>query len=202
MTNGEVRGLHGVGPAVVSRLRCGIAARAAPAGKSLLPSACKAAVRRMVPAAAVRGYRYVATTDHSPSTPVVAGLDAGRVRDQATEITRVQEDHPDIRIMHGCEAGILRDGTLDLDDEVLPEQDSVLVAVHSGFDMAATSLTGRIIRAMENPPVHVLCHPTGRKPGRRGSYPVDLPAIPGAARDPDVAREVNGSARRLDRRRC
>lgn len=196
MTNGEVRGLHGVGPAVVSRLRWGIAAKAALA----VPSACKAAVRRMVPAAAVRGYRYVANTDHSPSTPVVAGLDAGRVRDQATEITRVQEDHPDIRTMHGCEVGILRDGALD--NEVLPEQDLVLVAVHSGFDMAATPLTGRIIRAMENPPVHVLCHQTGRKPGRRGSYPVDLPAIPGAARDPDVAVEVNGSARRLDRRRC
>lgn len=157
-----------------------------------------ATVRRMVEAAAGRGYRYVAITDHSPSTGVVAGLDAARLRAQAAEIARVQEDHPEIRILRGCEVDILPDGTLDLDDEILSELDIVLVAVHSVFDMTETRMTDRIIRAMENPFADVLCHPTGRKLGRRGPYPVDVREILHAARRLDVAVEVNGSPRRLD----
>ena len=157
-----------------------------------------ATVRRMVHAAAKRGYRYVAITDHSPSTGVVAGLDGARLREQATEIARVQEDFPGIRILRGCEVDILPDGTLDLDDEVLSELDVVLASVHSVFDMTAARMTDRIIRAMENPFVDLLCHPTGRKLGRRGSYPVDIPAILGAARSLDIAVEVNGGPRRLD----
>ena len=157
-----------------------------------------ATVRRMVQAAAGRGYRYVAITDHSPSTGVVGGLDAARLRAQAAEIARVQEDHPDIRILRGCEVDILPDGTLDLDDEILSELDVVLASVHSVFDMTAARMTDRIVRAMENPFVDVLCHPTGRKLGRRGPYPVDVPEILRAARRLDVAVEVNGGPRRLD----
>ena len=157
-----------------------------------------ATVRRMVQAAAGRGYGYVAITDHSPSTGVVRGLDAARLREQATEIAQVQEDHPEIRILRGCEVDILPDGTLDLDDGILSELDLVLVAVHSVFDMTEARMTERIIRAMENPFVDVLCHPTGRKLGRRGPYPVDVREILHAAGRLDVAVEVNGSPRRLD----
>ena len=157
-----------------------------------------ATVRRMVRAAAARGYRYVAITDHSPSTGVVAGVDAAGLRAQAAEIARVQEDHPDIRILRGCEVDILPDGALDLDDEILAELDVVLASVHSVFDMTAPRMTDRIVRAMENPFVDVLCHPTGRKLGRRGPYPVDVREILDAARRLDVAVEVNGSPRRLD----
>ena len=157
-----------------------------------------ATVRRMVQAAADRGYRYVAITDHSPSTGVVGGLDAARLRAQGDEIVRVQADHPDIRVLRGCEVDILPDGTLDLDDETLSELDVVLAAVHSGFDMTSARMTARMIRAMENPFVDVLCHPTGRKLGRRGPYPVDVPEVLRAAHGLDVAVEVNGSPRRLD----
>ena len=157
-----------------------------------------ATVRRMVEAAAGRGYRYVAVTDHSPSTGAVAGLDASRLRAQAAEIARVQEDHPDIRILRGCEVDILPDGTLDLDDETLSELEIVLAAVHSVFDMTEARMTDRIVRAMGNPFVDVLCHPSGRKLGRRGPYPVDVREILHAARSLDVAVEVNGSPRRLD----
>ena len=157
-----------------------------------------ATVRRMVEAAVGRGYLYVAITDHSPSTGVVAGVDAAGLRAQAAEIARVQADHPGIRVLRGCEVDILPDGTLDLDDETLSELDVVLASVHSVFDMTEARMTDRIIRAMENPFVDILCHPTGRKLGRRGSYPVDVPEILRAARDLDVAVEVNGSPRRLD----
>jgi len=157
-----------------------------------------ATVRRMVQAAADRGYRYVAITDHSPSTGVVRGLDAARLRAQAAEIAQVQADHPDIRILRGCEVDILPDGSLDLDDDILSELDVVLASVHSVFDMTETRMTDRIIRAMENPFVDILGHPTGRKLGRRGPYPVDVREILHAARRLDVAVEVNGSPRRLD----
>jgi len=157
-----------------------------------------ATLRTMVEAAAARGYDYIAVTDHSPSTGVVPGLDADALRAQATEIARVQEDFPDIAILRGCEVDILPDGTLDLDDDTLATLDIVLVSVHSAFAMPRSRMTDRIVRAMENPLVDVVCHLTGRKLGRRNPYPLDLTAVLEAARDLDVAVEVNGSPRRLD----
>ncbi len=155
-------------------------------------------LRTMVEAAAARGYGYIAVTDHSPSTGVVPGLDAAALRAQAAEIARVQRDFPGIAILRGCEVDILPDGTLDLDDETLAKLDIVLVSVHSAFAMSRSRMTDRIIRAMENPLVDVVCHLTGRKLGRRNPYPLDLTAVLEAARDLDVAVEINGSPRRLD----
>ena len=157
-----------------------------------------ATLRRMVEAASDLGYRYLAITDHSPSTAVVGGLDGGALRAQAAEIARVQEDFPEIRILKGCEVDILPDGSLDLDDEVLAELDLVLASVHSVFEMTEVRMTDRIVKAMENPLVHILCHPTGRKLGRRGPYAVDLPEVLRAARALNVAVEVNGNPRRMD----
>jgi len=152
-----------------------------------------ASLERMVRAAAERGHRYVAITDHSPSVGVVPGLDAARLRAQATEISRVQGEYPDITILRGCEVDILRDGTLDLDDEVLSGLDVVLAAVHSALDMTAADMTGRIIKAMKNPLVDVLCHPTGRRLGRRGPC---LPLEP--VRNPE-RRPRPGCGRRGER---
>ena len=157
-----------------------------------------ATLRRMVRAAAARGYEYVAVTDHSPSTGVVAGLDARALRAQAAEIAEVQSEVPEVRILRGCEVDILPDGSLDLDDGALSELDLVLVSVHSSFEMDRVRMTDRIIRAMENPLVHVLGHPTGRKLGRRGPYAVDLVEVLRAAAALGVAVEVNGHPRRLD----
>lgn len=157
-----------------------------------------ATLRTMVEAAAARGYDYIAVTDHSPSTGVVPGLDAAALRAQAAEIARVQRDFPEIAILRGCEVDILPDGTLDLDDETLATLDIVLASVHSAFAMSRSRMTDRILRAMENPLVDVVCHLTGRKLGRRNPYPLDLMAVLKAARDLDVAVEVNGSPRRLD----
>lgn len=157
-----------------------------------------ATLRTMVEAAAALGYSYMAVTDHSPSTGVVPGLDAAALRAQAAEIARVQSDFPGITILRGCEVDILPDGSLDLDDEILSTLDIVLVSVHSAFAMSRIRMTDRIIKAMQNPLVDVLCHPTGRKLGRRNPYPLDTKAVLEAARDLDVAIEVNGSPRRLD----
>lgn len=157
-----------------------------------------ATLRTMAEAAAAHGYSYMAVTDHSPSTGVVPGLDAAGLRAQAAEIARVQPDFPGITILQGCEVDILPDGSLDLDDDTLANLDIVLVSVHSALAMSRTRMTDRIIRAMQNPLVDVLCHPTGRKLGRRNPYPLDTRAVLEAARDLDVAIEVNGSPRRLD----
>ena len=155
-------------------------------------------LRTMVETAVARGYSYIAITDHSPSTGVVPGLDADALRAQAAEIGRVQRDFPGIAILRGCEVDILPDGSLDLDDETLATLDIVLVSVHSAFAMSRSRMTDRIIRAIRNPLVDVVCHPTGRKLGRRNPYPLDVPALLEAAHDLDVAVEVNGSPRRLD----
>ena len=157
-----------------------------------------ATLRTMVEAAAARGYDYIAVTDHSPSTGVVPGLGAAALGAQANEIARVQSDFPGIAILRGCEVDILPDGTLDLDDETLVTLDIVLASIHSAFAMSRSRMTDRIVRAMENPLVDIVCHPTGRKLGRRDPYPVDMKALLEAARDLDVAVEVNGSPRRLD----
>ncbi len=157
-----------------------------------------ATLRRMVEAAANAGYGYVAITDHSPSTGVTGGLDAAALRAQAAEIAGVQRDFPDTRILRGCEVDILPDGSLDLEDEVLAELDLVLVSVHSALEMTESRMTARIIEAMRNPLVHVLCHPTGRRLGRRPACPVDMPELLRAAAGFDVAVEVNGMPQRLD----
>ncbi len=157
-----------------------------------------ATLERMVKAARERGYEYVAITDHSPSTGAVSGLDAGALAEQRDEIGHVQDQYPDIRVLTGIEVDILPDGTLDMDDETLMSLDVVVASVHSAFEQDRATMTRRIIRAMENPAVHVLGHPTGRKLGRRLGYPVDVDAILDAARALDVAIEVNGSPRRLD----
>ena len=157
-----------------------------------------ATLERMAAAALDRGYRYVAITDHSPSTGVTGGLDGPALREQAVEIARVQEDLPGIRILRGCEVDILPDGSLDIEDEFLSELDLVLVAVHSSFDMPEARMTDRIVRALENPQVDVLCHPTGRKLGRRSPYAVDVEEVLRAAAALNVAVEINANPLRLD----
>ncbi len=157
-----------------------------------------ATLARMAAACLARGYRYIAITDHSPSTRVTGGLGGPALRSQAAEIARVQEDLPDIRILRGCEVDILPDGSLDMEDEFLAELDLVLVSVHSSFGMPEARMTDRIIRALENPLVHVLCHPTGRKLGRRPPYPVDLDEVLRSAATLNVAVEINANPRRLD----
>ena len=157
-----------------------------------------ASVRRMTEAAAERGYHYIAITDHSPSTRIVAGLDEPALRAQAREIDRVQADIPEVRILKGCEVDIHPDGSLDLPDDVLARLDFVIASVHSSFAMTEARMTDRVIRALENPFTHMLAHPTGRKVGRRPGYPLDVRAVVEAAAALGVAIEVNGGPRRLD----
>lgn len=158
----------------------------------------KNTVRQMAEACRARGYRWMAITDHSQSLTVANGLSPERLRAQAEEIAEAQEVVPEVRIFRGCEVDILKDGSLDLPDDMLEELDLVLAAVHTHFELDEAAQTERVLRAMAHPRVHVLVHPTGRLLGRRDPYPLDVEAVLQAAREHDVAVELNANPWRLD----
>ncbi|RMH17388.1 MAG: DNA polymerase/3'-5' exonuclease PolX [Gemmatimonadetes bacterium] len=158
----------------------------------------KASIEEMARACARRGYAYMVISDHSPALAMVGGLTPERARQQWAELDRVREAVPDIRIYRGMEVDILRDGALDMDDEVLAELDVVIISVHSLMDMDGPTMTERVLRAMAHPAVDILGHPTGRILGKREPYALDVEAVLQAARDLDVAVEINANPRRLD----
>jgi DNA polymerase (family 10) len=111
-----------------------------------------------------RGYEYCAITDHSKSTRVPGGLDAAGFHKQWEEIEEVRQRLDGIVLLKGVELDILPDGSLDLPDEVVERFDLVLIAVHSHLDMPKARMTRRVLKALSHPAVHLLAHPTGRRP--------------------------------------
>lgn len=152
-------------------------------------------IRQMTQAALERGYSYFAVTDHSKALAMTNGLDATRLRQQAEEIAAAQAEFPDIKILRGVECDILRDGTLDLDDDILHELDIVVASVHSGFKLDEVTQTARMIRALSHPAVDIVAHPTGRILGGRPGYDVNVNALIDAAHDTGTALEINASER-------
>lgn len=154
-----------------------------------------ATIRQMAEAMSARGYAYYCVCDHSKALAMTNGLDAFRVREQAHEIAEVQADFPNLKILRGIECDILRDGTMDLDDELLSELDFVVGSVHSAFNLPLVEQTDRIIKAIQNPHVDLIGHPTGRVLGVRPPYDVDIPALIVAAKSSGCALEINASER-------
>ncbi len=151
----------------------------------------------LVEAAQARGYEYVVVSDHSQSTAVAGGLTVERLQAQVQSIREVQPRFK-IRILTGTECDILADGSMDFPDEVLDKLDVVVAAVHSRFKQTRKEMTARIVRALANPHVDILAHPTGRLIGSREPYDVDLEAVFTAAREHGKALEINASPDRLD----
>jgi DNA polymerase (family X) len=151
----------------------------------------------LVAAAETRGHAYIIVSDHSRSSIVAGGLGPDELRDQITQIRALQKRHR-IRILAGSECDILADGRMDFPDELLAELDVVLAAVHSRFTQPRAEMTARIVRALENPHVDILVHPTGRLLGEREPYDVDLERVFEAARAHGKAVEINASWQRLD----
>ena len=159
----------------------------------------RATIDDMVLAAARRGYSYVAITDHSPSrggNP--GGLTIERLEAQRRALIEAQENHPEIRIFRGTEVDIKNDGSLDFPDEVLQELDWVVASIHSTFSMDIEQMTERMIRAIENPNVDAIGHPTGRILGRRPPYELDMDRVFDAAAATETALEINSFPQRLD----
>jgi DNA polymerase (family 10) len=156
-------------------------------------------IREMAEAALARGLSYIAITDHSKSLVIANGLDEARALEHIDQIRAVdREMEGRIRIFAGIEVDILADGALDLDDEVLARMDVVIASVHSRFEQSREEMTARVLRAIENPYVRILGHPTGRQILRREPFAVDLGQVFGRAAQLGVAMEHNASPNRLD----
>jgi DNA polymerase (family 10) len=158
----------------------------------------KSSVREMGTAARELGYEYLAVCDHTPSVGAVPGVTADDLRRQAEEIAAANEALAPFRVLRGIECDILRDGTLDLPDDVLAELEWVQVSVHGGQRMPRRELTKRTTDAMRNPHVSALSHPKGRILNHRPENALDLDEVFAVALETGVALEVNGLPDRLD----
>lgn len=158
----------------------------------------KTTIEEMALRAKELGYEYIAMTDHSPSSRIAGGLSIERLYEKKKEVDALNKKLKGIKILMGSEVDIKSDGSLDYPDEVLKDLDIAIAAVHSGFKMDMESMTRRIVKALKNPFIHLLAHPTGRLIGRREGYDVDMDEIIKTAKEYGKALEVNSHYLRLD----
>jgi len=145
-----------------------------------------------------RGLEYLAITDHSRKLTVAHGLTAERLRQQGDAIDKLNSQMRGFTLLKGIEVDILKDGTLDLPDDALKRLDVVVAAIHSDFALSREKQTERILRALDNPYVTILAHPTGRLLLERDPYDIDMPRIMRAARARGCFLEINAHPDRLD----
>jgi len=155
-------------------------------------------IREMVVAARERGYRYIGFTEHSMTASYANGLSPERVRQARHEIDALRREFPDIGILQGTECDILPDGSLDYPDAVLASFDFVIGSVHTRFRMPEPEMTARVLRALRNPHLDILGHPSGRLLLSRKGYGIDLRAVIEVAAQEGVAIEINADPHRLD----
>ncbi len=160
-------------------------------------------IRQMAEAALARGLKYIAITDHSKNLAMTNGLDDARALAHIEAIRKVdaelqEEMEGKIRVLPGIEVDILADGALDLEDSTLAQMDIVVASVHSLFSQPIEEMTARILRAIENPHVRILGHPTGRKVLGREGYQIYIDTILKRAAELGVAVEHNASPARAD----
>ncbi len=155
-------------------------------------------IEEMAEAALKRGYEYIAITDHSRSLSVADGLSVEKLIKQFEVIKELNKKMSGFRILSGIEVDIRTDGTLDYPDEVLAMADIVVASVHSGFKQDSATINLRVQRALENPYVRILGHPSGRILGRRDPYALDLEQILETASRKGTWLEINSSPDRLD----
>jgi DNA polymerase (family X) len=156
-------------------------------------------IEELIAAAHRRGRRYIAITDHSRSLTVGNGLSIERLQEQRSAVrAAVAAYDGEIAVLHGAEVDILADGTLDYPDEILAELDIVIASLHSALDMPEDRMTERLLRAIANPHVDLIGHPTAQKIGQRGPVALDLEAVFAAAAHHQTALEINANPDRLD----
>lgn len=158
----------------------------------------RATLAEMAQAAQECGYTYLAITDHSKRVTIAHGLDAKGLAEQVDEIARFNETLSGTVVLSSVEVDILEDGRLDLPNSVLNRLDFAVGAVHSAFSLPRDKQTERLLRAMDNPCLAILAHPTGRLIGEREGCDIDLERVLSGARERGCAIEVNGQPDRLD----
>ena len=152
----------------------------------------------MADAARSRGYSYLAVTDHSRRMTMAQGLDPKRLARQIDMIARLNRTLENFAVLAGIEVDILEDGTLDLPDDILRRLDLVVGSIHTGFNLPAEKQTERLLRAMDNPLVSIIGHPTGRLINRRPPYAIDMERVIRGAAERGCHLEVNAQPERLD----
>lgn len=155
-------------------------------------------IAAMAEAAKAMGYEYMALTDHSRRLAMTNGLDPARLARQSAEIDRINRKAAGLTILKGIEVDVLKDGSLDLPDSALARLDWVVAGVHSYLDLPADQQTERIVRAIANPYVRAIAHPTGRLIGERPPCAIDFDKIFEAAREHRCCLEMNAQPDRLD----
>ena len=159
----------------------------------------EASIEAMARAAIAAGLKYIAITDHTKRLAMTHGLDEKRILQQMAEIDRLNKKFAGkIKILKGSECDILKDGSLDLPDAILAKLDVVGVSVHSYFNLSRADQTARVKRAMANPNVDILFHPTARIINRRPPIELDMEAIITTAKTTGTVLEVNALPERAD----
>ena len=162
----------------------------------------KNSIEDMAKSALSVGYEYIAVADHSPAVGIAGGLTEDEIAPRQEEIERVnmrlEAEGTQFRILSSIEVDIKSDFSLDLKDEILKDFDVVVGAVHTKFSQDRTTMTERIIAAMENPNVDIIAHPTGRLLGKRDPYEVDMEKLMETAKDTGTILELNSFPDRLD----
>ena len=157
-------------------------------------------IEKLALAAQDMDYQYIAITEHSAERGIAHGLGTERLREQVAEITALNRRLSGIRVLTGTEVDIRADGSLDLPHEILAELDIVTAAVHSAMNQSEEKMTGRVIKAIENPDVDMIAHPTCRLIGEREPVAIDLEAVFRAAAKYNKIMEINAMPDRLDLR--
>jgi len=155
-------------------------------------------ILRMAQAAKEKGYEYIAITDHASSMRMVNGLRPRRIPRYIKAIKNADKKIKGIKILAGVEVDIKKDGTLFLSNEILKKLDIVVVACHSALRMPKKEMTQRIIKAMENPYVHIIAHPFNRLINKRESSQINFNQIIDKAKETQTILEINSFYRRLD----
>jgi DNA polymerase (family 10) len=154
-------------------------------------------IEEMARAAAQRGREYLSISDHSSGRAVANGLSVERLKKQGAEIKSVR-DKFGVRLLRSSEVDIRADGSMDFDDDVLAELDIVVGSIHSGFTGSKEKQTDRLLRAIANPYVNIIGHPTGALIEQRAGYQFDVDRVFRAAAESGTAMEINANPLRLD----
>ncbi len=159
-------------------------------------------IAQMAEAAQKMGYEYIGIADHTKFLRIEHGLDEKKLERRNKEIDKINEGLKakglKFRVLKGCEANILKDGSIDIKDEALAKLDFVIAGIHSNFKMERAEMTERMIRAMENKNVDIISHPTGRILKRRDEYQIDFERILKAAKETGTILEISAWPERLD----
>lgn len=158
----------------------------------------KHSIKEMAEEAKKLNYSYIGIADHTKYLKVENGLDEKELRAQRKEIDKLNSKNIGIKILQGCEANILKDGSIDIKDSALAELNYVIAGIHSHFKMTKKEMTERLIKAMRNPFVDIVSHPTGRIIGKREGYDLDMDRIFSVAKETGTILEINGHPKRLD----